>query len=483
MNRISDLARCEPIYDLIIVGAGPAGLATAIDAGRYGLRSLIVDENATAGGQIYRALATTPLRDPHLLGTDYWQGQMLLDAFEQADGTYCASTTVWSLRRKPDGDCEVGLSLAGQARYVDARHVIVATGALERPFPISGWTLPGVVTAGGAQILLKSAGVVPDGQVVLAGCGPLLWLLAVQLRAVGVVISAILDTTARGQWVLAGRELPDLMRSSYFIKGLRLLRASRSGQRVISGVTGLRAEGDGRVQKIVVERGRRERLRLAADALVLHQGIVPNTNLAMAAGCLHRWDATLPGFVPQLDRWLGSSVEGLSIAGDGAGIAGVQSARLRGRLAAVAVARRLRVIMEGDSEKMAQPLRAALAQEARGRRFVDVLYQPSTSFRIPRRMNTIVCRCERVTAGNIRNALAMGAAGPNQLKAFLRCGMGPCQGRECGLTVTEMVAEARGRTADEVGYYRLRAPVKPITVAELASLPRTSQSESAVART
>lgn len=484
MDRIPDLARCEPLYDLIIIGAGPAGLAAAIDAGRYGMRTLIVDENATAGGQIYRSLLTTPLREQHLPGTDHRQGQVLLDAFEQAAGCYAASTTVWSLRPQPDGGgCEVGLSLGGQARYVDARHVIVATGALERPLPIPGWTLPGVVTAGGAQILLKSAGVVPDGQVVLAGCGPLLWLLAVQLRAVGVALSAIVDTTARGQWTRAGRELPNLIRSSYFIEGLKLLRAARSGQRVISDATGLRAEGDGRVQTIVIERGRRDELRLEADALVLHQGIVPNVNLAMAAGCHHDWDATLPGFVPRLDRWLGSSVPGVCIAGDGAGIAGAQSARLRGQLAAVATARRLKTITADDSEKLARPLRAALAHEARGRRFLNLFYQPAVSFRVPTQMNTIVCRCEDVAGRHIRDAIALGVPGPNQLKAFSRCGMGACQGRECGLTVTEMIAEARGVTPDEVGYYRLRSPVKPITVSELASLPRTQQSDRAVAQT
>jgi bacterioferritin-associated ferredoxin len=93
-----------------------------------------------------------------------------------------------------------------------------------------------------------------------------------------------------------------------------------------------------------------------------------------------------------------------------------------------------------------------------------------------------VCRCEEVTAGQIRETVALGVVGPNQMKSFLRCGMGPCQGRLCGLTVTEMIADARGVPPQEVGYYRLRPPVKPVTLAELAALPKTEAATRAVVR-
>ena len=126
-------------------------------------------------------------------------------------------------------------------------------------------------------------------------------------------------------------------------------------------------------------------------------------------------------------------------------------------------------------------LRAELAKAERGRVFLDTLFRPAPQFRIPSG-DTIVCRCEEVTAKDILDAVAIGATGPNQLKAYRRTGMGPCQGRLCGLTVTELMAQARGKTAQEIGYYRLRAPVKPITLAELASVPKSEADVKAVVR-
>jgi bacterioferritin-associated ferredoxin len=126
-------------------------------------------------------------------------------------------------------------------------------------------------------------------------------------------------------------------------------------------------------------------------------------------------------------------------------------------------------------------VRQALQREEMGRAFLDVLNRPAPQFRIPDG-ETIVCRCEEVTAKQVRDTAAMGCEGPNQLKAFLRCGMGPCQGRLCGLTVTELIAEVRQVPPAEVGYYRLRPPVKPITLGELASLPISDTERKAVER-
>ena len=135
---------------------------------------------------------------------------------------------------------------------------------------------------------------------------------------------------------------------------------------------------------------------------------------------------------------------GVSIAGDGAGIAGAESAPLRGRMAALAAATRLGLIGQDERDRRATPVRAELSHASRGRLFLDALYQPAKQFRIPVEENVMVCRCEEVTAGQIRETVALGVVGPNQMKSFLRCGMGPCQGRLCGLTVTEMIADARG---------------------------------------
>ncbi len=414
-------------YDLAVIGAGPAGLAAATLGARLGLDTVLFDEQPAPGGQIYRAVTETPVREPAILGADYWHGAELAQTFNASGAQYVPGTTVWSITR----DREIGISVGGGARLLAARHVILATGALERPFPIPGWTLPGVMACGAAQVLLKSSGMVPQGRIVLAGTGPLLWLLAAQYVRAGMRIDALLDTTPRGNWRAALPHAAAFLVSPYAFKGLALLREVKRSIRLVRGVTALAACGGARIEEVIYRLERGREIRMPADMLLLHHGVVPDINLADSIGCQHRWDEPQLCFVPITDDWGMSTVSGIAIAGDGAGIAGALAAEHRGRLAALDATRRLGKI---DA------------------------------------------------ARQVLEAVELGCPGPNQLKAFLRCGMGPCQGRLCGLTVTELIARARGASPEEVGYYRLRPPIKPITVAELAALPQTEAAAEAVVR-
>jgi NADPH-dependent 2,4-dienoyl-CoA reductase/sulfur reductase-like enzyme len=265
--------------DVAVVGAGPAGLAAATVCAGAGLRTVLFDEQAAPGGQIYRGITETPVRRGRVFGKDYWAGEALVDAFRSSGAHHVPGATVWSLSAQR----EIGVSVSGSARFVTARRVILATGALERPFPIPGWTLPGVMTAGAAQILLKTAGLAASRGTVLAGSGPLLWLLAAQYLEAGVRLDAILDTTARAS---RGAALPHalaFLASPYLAKGLRLLRKVRAGVRVFSNVTALRAEGGAKIERVVYRVGGGAEATLPAETLLLHQGVVPNVNLAMAA--------------------------------------------------------------------------------------------------------------------------------------------------------------------------------------------------------
>jgi NADPH-dependent 2,4-dienoyl-CoA reductase/sulfur reductase-like enzyme len=464
-------------YDLAVVGAGPAGLAAATVAARLGLDTVLFDEQPAPGGQIYRAITETPVSERSVLGEDYWHGAELVEPFRQSGAQYVAGAAVWSLSRER----EIGISVNGAARLIQASHIILATGALERPFPIPGWTLPGVMTCGAAQILLKSSGLTAKGRIVLAGTGPLLWLIAAQYLRAGVEIAALLDTTPSGNWTAALPHLPGFLLSPYAAKGLQLLREVKRRVKVVRGVMAMAARGGDRVEGVAYRVFGDSETRLPVDALLLHQGVAPNINLANSIGCAHRWDATQLCFVPDVDAWGMSTVPGVAIAGDGAGIAGALAAEHRGRLAALDAAHRLGKIDEQRRDQDGAAPIANLAKARRGRRFLDLLYRPSPAFRVPEG-DTLVCRCEEVTARQVLDAVALGCQGPNQLKSFLRCGMGPCQGRLCGLTVTELIAQARGVPPGEVGYYRLRPPVKPITLAELASLPQTEAGVKAVVR-
>jgi NADPH-dependent 2,4-dienoyl-CoA reductase/sulfur reductase-like enzyme len=462
-------------YDVVVIGAGPAGLAATATAAEAGLSTLLLDENAGPGGQVWRAIASTPVTERNNLGADYWAGADLVDAARSSSAEIVQRATVWSL----DRNLEVGVSVGGASFFVKARRVILATGALERPFPIPGWTLPGVMTAGAAQTMLKSSGLVPDGQTVIAGQGPLLWLLAAQILRLGGRIDRILDTTERRNYFAALPHAFAFVTSPYFAKGLAMMKEVRAKVPVVTGVSELAAAGDGQLATVTYTAGGR-RETIAAELLLLHQGVVPNINLAMAAGIEHRWDDLQLCWSPVLDRDGSSSVEGIAVAGDGAGIGGAGAAIVRGRIAARSAVEALAPAAAAKLAPMST-FRASLAQAERGRAFLDTLFRPARQFRIPSG-DTIVCRCEEVTAEDILDAVAIGATGPNQLKAYRRTGMGPCQGRLCGLTVTELMAQARGKTPQEIGYYRLRAPVKPITLAELAAVPKTEADVQAVVR-
>jgi len=472
------------VYDVAVIGAGPAGLAAATVAAQHALSTVLFDEQAAPGGQIYRAVATSSAARLAIIGDDYARGAAMIEAFRQSGATCVSGATVWAAHRRDDGRWEIGVShgppAARDVRFVAARAVILATGALERPFPIPGWTLPGVMAAGAAQVLLKSSGIVGEGRIVLAGTGPLLWLLASQYLNAGVDVAALLDTTPRSRrW----RALPgawDFVRSPYFARGVALVRSVRRRVRVITGVRALAASGPGRVETVQFDAAG-DTHALRADLLLLHQGVVPDLNLGIAMGCAYRWNEAQACFEPVVDAWGGTTLPGVFIAGDGAGIAGADAAQARGHLAALAVANALGRIDAKARDDAASMPRALLRRALRGRAFLDTLHRPADAYRMPRG-DTVVCRCEEVTAQQVIDAVRAGAPGPNQVKAFLRCGMGPCQGRCCGLTVTELVARERDVSPADAGYFRLRWPVKPITLGEAAAIGTSPEAIDAVVR-
>src|SRR6267378_1401815 len=451
--------------DFAIIGAGPAGMAAAVLAVEFGLDTLLIDEQDGPGGQIYRAIerAETDSTGSSPLGADYLAGQPLVAALRASGARYRPATTVWHI----DADGMLSLASNGASDTVDARSILLASGAIERPMPIPGWILPGVMTVGAAQILLKTADLVPDGRVVLAGQGPLLYLAALQLARAGAPPLAVLETTPHENYHGAARYLGGLWPGRRALgKGLALmLGVRRAGIPVRRGVRGLRALGRVRLERIVWQGG-----EIAAEHLFLHEGVIPNTQISLALQLAHEWDEAQLCWRPRTDEWGRTSLPNIAIAGDGDGIAGAEAAVLSGRLGALDAAAALGHIDVAERDRRAGPIRAELARERAIRPFLDALYRPRDSVLAPADDDTIACRCEEVTVGQIRRAVRLGAPGPNQLKAFTRCGMGPCQGRVCGPIVGAVIAEARGLPIRDIGTYRPRAPYKPVTVGALAGM-------------
>ena len=228
-------------YQLVVIGAGPGGLCAATTAASLGMDVAVFDEQPSPGGQIYRAIAKAPADRLALLGADYQHGADLVAAFDASGAQYLPQTTVWSLNSRR----QIGVLRQEQASIIQAESVIVASGAMERPVPFPGWTLPGVMNAGAAQILLKTAGVVPANGTVIAGMGPLPLLVAWQYLRAGVTVKAVLELSPGINFYRAAPHLPGALGAGdYISRGLKYtLDLNKGGVPIYYGVSGLKAKG------------------------------------------------------------------------------------------------------------------------------------------------------------------------------------------------------------------------------------------------
>nr|WP_315431112.1 FAD/NAD(P)-binding oxidoreductase [uncultured Albidiferax sp.] len=460
-------------HDLVVIGAGPAGMSAALTAASLGLKTVLLDEQHRAGGQIYRNVLGVDAKVAALLGPDYTYGRSLAERLARSGVELRYGAMVWDV----DRDLNVTTLQQGVSCQVRAPQLIAATGAMERPSPIPGWTLPGVMNAGAAQIALKSAGSVPSGPIVLAGAGPLLLLVACQLLEAGATIAGVVETSPAANRGAALFHLwAALGAPGYLLKGLRMLRRLRAaGVPWFTGASELAVEGEDRAQALRFSAGGRMQ-RLEASVVLLHHGVVPNTQLTRMLRVAHDWDDTQLCWQPRVDAWGQTSLPGLRIAGDGASIGGALAAEASGTLAALGAAHAMQRLTDAERDTRAASARKALRKQLRIRPFLDTLYRPPAWINTPPD-ETIVCRCEEVSAGRIREMARLGCQGPNQTKFFSRCGMGPCQGRMCGLVVTQILASALDKPVAEVGAYRIRGPLKPVPLASLTSLFPQDQPE------
>jgi thioredoxin reductase len=455
--------------DVVIVGAGPAGMTAAIKARELGAKSVVVlDEQTSAGGQIWRNIEHASRKISTILGPDYVAGAKVASAFRKANVDHIDGAMVWNITQ----DKVLNYVRHGKSYELHAKTVLLCTGAQERPFPIPGWTLPGVMTAGAAQVLLKGNGVAAAQPPVLIGCGPLLYLLCWQYLRAGIRVGAILDTTSARDYLQAIPDLGSAIRGwRYLKKGIALISEIKKEKIPFHrGVRDLKLSGDSHVSSVEFQcRGTTE--RIDTNLVFLHQGVVPNTQFTWALRAKHRWSEKQLCWIPDVDetgQLIG--IEGIYVAGDGRGIVGANAAVYQGELAAVSALTKLGILSRRKGDDAIMHIRKKLSREVAVRPFLETVYKPQDENRIPVSDSVTVCRCEELKAGEIRQFVAEGCQGPNQAKSFGRCGMGPCQGRMCGLTVTELMARELGCSPTGVGYYRIRAPIKPITLAELATI-------------
>ena len=451
--------------ELVVLGAGPAGIGVALSATAAGVDTLVVDRAPSGGGQIYRAppaafaVADDATRD----------GDALRAALAASGARVVFDHRVWCIGR----DFRIDALGPGGPICWRPRSVALATGTTERVIPFPGWTLPGVTGLGAATILLKSQAMLPGESTVVAGAGPLLGIVAGAIVKGGGRVAAVVDIAGRGDWMKAAAAL--LARPADLVRGVRWLHdVVRAGTPILSrhAVCEVRAEG-GRLGIAVAPVDATGRPRtggevreLTADCLAIGNGLVPATEATRLLGADHVFEAPIGGWVPCLDRDLRTSIERLYAAGDGTGVTGATAAHLEGRIAGLTVARDLGRIDAATHRRLAAPLRRRLSLATLAGRCVAALMAPRPGQIDAIAPDTVVCRCEDVPRSEIETALDQGAVNLDQLKSWTRCGMGPCQGRMCGDTIGAIVGRRLGGRA-RAGMWSARPPLMAVPMEEL----------------
>ncbi len=446
--------------DIVVIGAGPAGIGAALEAASTGAEVHVIDGFGRPGGQYWMQPPPGPMAQLHQVR----EGAAQIDALLGAGVTLHAGTEVWSvlpgwrvLARRADGE---SLDLS-------ARALIVCSGAHDRVVPFPGWTLPGVMTAGGGQRFAKLAGRAPGARVVVAGTGVFLWAVAASVLKAGGKLVAVAEARRDRLGLLrllAGfpERWPEALRLA-----APLLRARVP---LLLGHAVSAAEGEERLRAVRLAELRAgapagsagAETRLEADALLVGHGFRPQIEITALLGCAHAYEAGRGGWHCVADPQSGrTSLEGVFAAGEVTGVAGARPALLRGRLAGLAACEGMGLGPAG----LARRRRALTRALGRAQAFADGL---SRLFPAPSelasmvRPETIVCRCEEVTWQDLRSALDDGADSLYGAKLWTRAGMGRCQGRLCGDAIAALASRALGRDPAALGFNAPRFPLRPV---------------------
>lgn len=455
--------------ELVVVGAGPAGIEAAITASDAGVDVTLIDMSPRPGGQYFQQIPKSFQSNDR---SDHQsKAEQIFKRLRSSNVHVLNNTLVWGIFEgsQPGNWCLTLDGAEAPARLI-SRAVILATGAFDRSIPFPGWDLPGVITAGAALRMLKNQHVLPGKRILLSGSGPLQLQTAARLVQAGAEVIAVCETSTS----LLGRGLPHLpsiwgqwgrMKEGLdFFKTLLQARVpyhfswavveAIGGDRV-NQVTLGKLENDGKLisQREVIP---------DVDTVVVGYGLTPSTELCRLLDCKFEFDETRGGFIPSRNENLQTSRQGIYAVGDGAGIGGAEMAMIEGRLAGYANAARLGHMAAGIAEEKISREKRALRREQRFAKTLGALFLPPPGLYSLAAAETIICRCEQVTLADIQQAISFGAQSVNDVKNLARTGMGNCQGRTCGSITAHVLASETGRTVEEARYFNIRPPIHPL---------------------
>lgn len=451
-------------WDLVIIGAGPAGMAAAVEASELGLSVLVLDRQSEPGGQIYRSVGSACEKKRKSLGADYSKGALLVALFKASTAELLLCANVWHIAKG-----RVYFSHEGKSHAVVARCILIATGAMERPVPLSGWTLPGVIGAGAADVLLKSASLLPPRPVILCGNGPLILQTVVHLKDFGIPVAGIILTGSLVNPIKALRFLPGaLLRPAYFLRGMWLGLRMVLAARCYPCAKNISITKEGDSLAVSFHTLGKERVLRGASVL-LHEGVVSETRITRLARVRHIWNARQRYWHAATDIWGTTNTDCMFCAGDVAGVRGADPAIAGGRLAALEIARTLGVLTLAERDERAKKDVCMTRRGTHMQTYLDAVFTPNVACLQPKD-DAIVCRCEELTAAELRKIILEGCYSLDGLKAQARPGMGTCQGRMCSAAVAEMIAQTMAIPLERLTSYHAQLPLVPLNMGELAAM-------------
>lgn len=458
--------------DVAVVGAGPAGLEAASTAAEAGLKVIILDERPELGGQYFA-------RPKSFIETKKsGKGTVARESIAKVKSLGCeiyTAATIWRGSRDND-ELELAIFHDGKTKYIKPKNIVIATGSYDIPLPVPGWTMPGVMTVGGVQSMMKRYGVLPKGPIVLCGNGPLLLQLASQLALAGVKVAAMVSASAtpfdKGLEVMKMLgACPDLM-----VEGtgyMAVILAKRipmiNGHVVVeveggSDVTGVRiapcdASGRPNFKKARV---------IEASTACLGYGFMPNSELARQLGCNYseQEDSAKSGLWAKRGVDGQTNIKNVYVVGEAGGIGGGRVAICQGRLAGYRIAE----IMTGKKtdENVFSATIKSLAKNISFQRNANEIYNTTVDPLNFVSDSTMICRCEEVTIADVKNAVKDGATTMGAVKRLTRIGMGRCQGRYCQQHLAKLLQKELGEAIAANNYFMPQPPLKPIPVSSLA---------------
>lgn len=458
----------DKTFQIGIIGAGPAGMNAAIQLAKFGIRSTIIDENSSVGGAIFRQPRTKTTQAVLNQAKTRQRFEKLVSEFEKYREYFTFlfdSEVVGTFENQR----EIALVKDGALTRLKVDRLIISTGCFERAQPFPGWTLPGVMSCGGAQLQVKSGLVKPGKSIVFAGTGPLLLVAATQFHKAGIKVKGVFEAGKRIDLV---KELPLLLSNiPLLFDGLKYLRYLKKANIPVRFGWGIvEALGKEEVNQVKVApfdsnwRPVESKSQvIEADCLGVEYGFVSRSELTQLLGCNHKYAESSGGVIPIVDEWLRTSKSGIYVAGDSVGVYGSEAAEEEGKIAAFGCLIDSGIVSLGEASKACKKGHKKISKLKEFRQAFETFSELRDGlFGLPK-SDTTICRCENVKMEKISAAIEQGVNDLITLKMVTRVGMGDCQGKMCGSFYHELLKKKTGRSSQEIGYLKPRFPMAPVS--------------------